>query len=244
MLCAIAFLMAGCASGGMSKKEKQGDIYAQAGSEALMKGDFSDALGSLKEAVKLQPKSEANWSNLGLAYAGKEDFVRAESCWKKALDINPEYSDARLNLGALYFRQKKLAAAEKTFKEVLKDLSYEKGPQVKYNLGLLYASQGKQLLAQQYFKLAVKEDEAYCPAWFQLAHLQSEKGEMADAAKSYKKAVSGSCFSNPRAHYELGSLYIKAREPALAKSKLLEVIKFFPDSDWAKKAEITLNSIR
>ncbi|MGZ3712718.1 MAG: tetratricopeptide repeat protein, partial [Bdellovibrionota bacterium] len=136
------------------------------------------------------------------------------------------------------------SASEKQFKEALKDLSYGKIPQLRYNLGLLYAAQGKALLSQQYFRLAVQEDENFCPAWVKLAEIQVNQGKLEEAAGSYKKSVSGLCFNNPRAHYELGNLYLKAKEPALAKSKLLELIQFFPSSEWAKKAEITLNMIR
>jgi Tfp pilus assembly protein PilF len=245
MLCAMSVLLAACASSSSTKlKEKQSDIYSTAGIEALQQGDFTGALGSLKEAIKFSPKSAPIWVNLGYAYAGKKEYARAESSWKKALELDEEATDAHLNLGALYLEQKKYPAAEKQLKEVLKNLSYEKLAVAQFNLGFLYSAQGKNLLAQQHYRLAVDEDPSYCPAWFKLAHLQADQEKLEEAAESYKKAVSGTCFNNPRAHYELGNLYIKAKEPALAKSKLLELIQFFPTTEWAKKAEITLNMIR
>ncbi|MGE3261203.1 MAG: tetratricopeptide repeat protein [Bacteriovoracia bacterium] len=243
-LCAIALLLASCATGGSKLKEKQSDIYFSAGVESLQRGDYTDALRALKESVKLNPKSAEGWSNLGLAYAGKKEFARAESSWKKTLDVDSSFTDAHLNLGALYMEQKRYPLAEQELRAAMKDLTYGKSSQVKFNLGLLYSKQGKNLLAQQYFKLAVKEDDGFCPAWFQLAQIQKSQDNLDEAASSYKKSLTGPCFNNPRAHYELGEIYLKAKEPALAKSKLLEIIQFFPSTDWARKAEITLNTIR
>jgi Tfp pilus assembly protein PilF len=244
MLCGMALLLASCATGSSKLKEKQGDIYLTAGVEALGSGDYTQALSSLKEAVKLNPKAAEAWSNLGLAYAGKSDFVHAEGCFRKALDVNAEFSDARLNLGALYLQQKKYPLAEKELKEVLKDLAYPRTAQAKYNLGLVYRAQGKMIPAQQYFKLAVTEDESYCPAWFSLGEIQRDHGNLAEATKSFLNSIKGTCFRNPRAHYELSNLYLRAKENALAKSKLLEIIQFFPQTEWAQKAELTLNMIR
>lgn len=243
MLCGIALLLTSCATG-PSKSEKQSEIYQTAGAESLQKGEFTDALASLKEAVKINPKSAEAWSNMGLAYAGKEEYPRAESCFKKALELNPEFSDARMNLGALYLEEKKFSLAEKELRKVIEDLSYERSAQAKYNLGLVFLAQGKTLPAQQYFKLALKEDESYCPAWFSLAEIQRDRGELKEATKSYQNSVKGTCFRNPRAHFELSNLYLRAKENALAKSKLLEIIQFFPQTDWAQKAELTLTTIR
>lgn len=243
-LCGIALILTSCATSETKLKEKQSDIYASAGVEALQKGEYTEALGALKEAVKLTPKSATVWNNLGLAYLGKGESARAETAWKKAIDLDEQFTSARMNLGALYLQQKKYPSAEKYLKEAAKDLTFDQAEQVKYNLGLLYLGQGKRVLAQQQFKLALSENENYCPAWFSLGQIQKENGQIGQAAESLKKSVAGPCFHNPRAHFELGNLYLKAKEPALAKSKLIEVIQFFPQSDWAKKAELTLNQIR
>lgn len=246
-LCVISFWLAACASSGTTQtvKEKKGDIYFTAGIESIEAGQYTDALASLREAVKFIPKSAPAWTALGLAYLGKEDAGQAEESWKRAIAIDGSYTDARLNLGALYINQRRFKDAEKQLKEAAGDLTYSRSYQVKYNLGVLYAQQGKLLPAEQNFKLAVKENEFYCPAWFRLGMLQKDRGELGESEKAFKRAISGECFTaNPQAHYELGTVYLKAKEPALAKARLLELIQFFPDSDWARKAEITLNMMR
>jgi Tfp pilus assembly protein PilF len=246
LLC-IVFLaaLAGCASSNTAKlNEKRADIYLTAGIEALLNNDLPQAISSLNEAVKYDPKSTAAWNNLGLAYASKEQYAKAEESWKKALKIDPEFTDAKSNLGALYIKTKKLAEAEKILKETLNDLTYQKDFQIHYNLGLIYSEQRKNLSAEQQYKLSLQNNEAYCPAWQKLGMLQKNKGDIEEAEHSLKKSVSGTCFNNPEVHYEIGSLYIKQKDIPKAKAKLLEIIQVFPRSEWAKRAELTLNMIR
>ena len=246
-LAGLALLLAGgCASSKPQEtlSEKKGDIYFTAGTEALESGNHTEALASLQEAVRFMPKSAPAWKNLGLAFAGKGEDARAEESLKKALVIDPKFTDARANLGALYIRMKKPKEAERQLKESLKDLIYPRIAQVHYNLATIYAGWRRPLLAEQQLKLALRADDKYCAAWFQLGMIQKERSEIEQAATSLGKAVEGTCFKNPRAHFEISSLYLKARETARAKSKLLDIINFFPESDWARKAEITLNMIR
>jgi Flp pilus assembly protein TadD len=209
-----------------------------------MKGQYTDALASLQDAVKLDPDQAGIWSNLGLAFAGVDQFKKAEECWKKALKLDPHWTDARANLGALYLKEKNPQKAEWELKKVLDDLTYANAAQARFNLALVYSLQHKPLEEEQQLKLAVKSDDGYCPAWFRLGKLQKDKGELQEAQASFQKAVSGVCFKNPEAHYEIGTLYIKEKNVTKARSKLLEVIQLFPESEWAQKAEATLSAIR
>ena len=235
----------GCAS--VSKEritnDRKGEIYLTAGTEALAEGKYTDALSSLLEAVKLTPDSVHSWNNLGLAYAGKGEFRRAEDSWKKALALKGN-SDSRLNLGALYLQQKRYSESERLLKEVTKDLLYDKTHQAHFNLGLLYKERGQKILAEQQLKLAVQGYPSHCASWYLLGQIQKERGSLKEATESLTKSVSGICFNNPAAHFEIAALYLREQNIARAKSKFIEVIEFFPKSEWAKKAEVSLNMLR
>lgn len=237
-------LTASCASSRPNLREKKAEILYSAGTESLMKGQFVDALASLQKAVKLDPEQASIWSNLGLAFAGNDQLKKAEECWKKALELDPNWTDARANLGALYLKEKNPRKAEWELKKVLDDLTYPNAGQAHFNLALVYSLERKPLEEEQQLKLAVKSNENYCPAWFRLGKLQKNKGEFQEAQSSFQKSVSGVCFKNPEAHYEIGTLYIKEKNVTKARSKLLEVIQLFPESEWAQKAEATLSMIR
>jgi type IV pilus assembly protein PilF len=241
----VAIFLAGCATGNsLSVSEKKADIYFNAGTEDLRAGRYTEALSSLLQAVKLISDSPSYWNNLGLAYGGKKEYTKAEESWKKALAVDSQFTDAKVNLGALYLNQKKLRESELLFREALKDLVYPSAAQIHYNLSLLYSQWKKAPLVEKHLQLAVRANDAFCPAWYQLAKIQKERGDFINAEKSFTKSVSGTCFNNPEVHYEISSLHLRNKEIVKAKAKLIEIIQLFPQSDWAKKAEITLNMIR
>jgi type IV pilus biogenesis/stability protein PilW len=246
LLCVfLAATLSACATtGNKDQSERKGNLYMDNGTQALMEGRFADALSSLSQAVKFLPKHAGAWNNLGLAFHNKDEPKRAEEAWKKALALDSSFTDAHTNLGALYLQQKRYKEAEQEFKEASKDLSYLKMHQVNYNLALVYLQQRKNINAEQQLKLAVQAEPGFCAAWYKLGNLQKERGEFSTATESIKKSVSGPCFNNPEIHFEISSLYMKQREYGQAKSKLLEIIQLFPQSEWAKKAEITLNIMR
>lgn len=245
LLCVfLAATLSACATTAPDQSARKGQLYMDNGTQALIEGRYGDALTSLSQAVKFLPKNASIWNNLGLAFLNKDEPKRAEEAWKKTLALDSSFTDAHTNLGALYLQQKRYKEAEYEFKEAGKDLSYLKMHQVNFNLALLYLQQRKNLNAEQQLKLAVQAEPGFCAAWYKLGQLQKERGEFSTATDSIKKSVSGPCFNNPEIHFEISSLLLKQREYAPAKSKLLEIIQLFPQSDWAKKAEITLNMMR
>ena len=242
---ALMLVTFGCATSKINPKEQaKGEIYLAAGNDALFKGQYTQALSALLEAVKYLPKNMEAWNSLGLAYLGKEQPEKAEEVWQNAISIDSKSTSVRNSLSALYIQQNRLLDAEKILKVAAKDLIYDRNYLVHYNLGLVYLRQKKQLLAEQELKISVRENETYCAAWYQLGMLQKDRGIFGEAAISLKNALKGTCFNNPELHYEVADLYLKDRNRGMAKSKMLEVIELFPHSDWAKKAEISLNKMR
>jgi Tfp pilus assembly protein PilF len=241
----LLFAFAGCSSSKPdSEKANRAQVLMIAGIESLEKREYAAALRVLQDASKLEPKNPELFSNMGVAYMGKEEPNRAEESFKKALSLDKDFNDARLNLGVLYIRQKRYPEAEQTLRAAAKDLAYDKGFQVAFQLANLYLELNRPLLAEQQLKVAVRENPSFCPAWFRLGLIQKERGDYLEAAKSLSTSLKGICYKNPQAHYEIASLYIKANEVPIARKKLLEIIQLFPSSEWAEKSEITLNMIR
>lgn len=246
-LFATLSLAAGCAS--QSQKEtaeqKSVGVYHASGSEALMEGRYMEALSALTEASRLDPKSPSIQNDLGLAYVAREELKLAEAAFRRALALNPKFTAARANLGNLKLKQKEYREAEALLKETTRDLIYPYIQVAYYNLSSIYKTLNKPALEEEYLRHSLTADAKYCPAWFALGQLQKTRGSFESAASSFRKSISGSCFkNNPEAHYEIASLLIKNREIPKAKAKLLEVIDFFPATEWARKAEMTLNMIR
>jgi type IV pilus assembly protein PilF len=240
-----ALLLSGCATGPRQpSKEQLGKVFLQNGTEALYVGNFSDALSSLSQAVLYLPDSTQAWNNLGLAYAARQETPKAIDAWKHALKIDPRFSDARNNLGAMYLAQNKLKEAEKELTIVAEDSVYANLFQTHFNLGLLYLKQNKNLQAEQQLLLSVQNNEQNCAGWFQLGVMHKRQGDTARATQELKKSIGGTCFKNPEAHYELADMYLKSDQVPLAKAKYLELIQFFPETDFARQAEQHLSLLR
>lgn len=240
LVCCV-LILSGCAgSRAARQKEKMGEVYLSNGTQMLMEGDSAQAITTLTMATRHLPKSHEAWNNLGLAFATQQDWKRAETAWKKAIQLNPGFSDARVNLGSFHLQNGKIREAEKEFRTVLEDVAYLKMFQVRYNLGLVYLKKGNTLGAENEFMSAARLDPTYCPTWAQLGMLQKSKGEYREAETSFRNAVKGTCFSDVASHFEIASLHIKIGDMEKARSKYLEIIQFFPDSEFARKAEQNL----
>ena len=238
-------LLAGCSSGGkVSPDQKRADIFEEAGHSALREGNYSDAMRSFHSAAKLNPSSPSLQVSLGIAYAGRGETKLAEEAFLKALKIDPKTTYARFNLGLLYLKHNRLLEAEKQLKIAAEDLVFLEIEKVHYNLAAVYTKMRKPMMVEQQLRLALKANPDYCPANYHLGKILRERDDFQGAAQHLAKSVNGICYNNPQIHYEIGTLLLKNKETDRAKAKLLDVIQLFPASDWAKKAEVTLNMIR
>lgn len=244
----FVFLVASCSSSSPLKlptdNERFSQMHLEAGTELLFQEKYHESLASLLEALKYNPKSLDAWNNVGLAYFGLREYQKAADAWNKAIKIEPKYTEAKTNLGALYMEQNKLLLAEMKFKEVLKDLLYTRSFLAHYNLAIIYLRQGKPFLAEEHFALATKTNNSYCQAWFQLGLLAQKRGEYGVATDRFKGATNGTCYNNPEAHYQMARSYLGSGDQRSAKAKLVELIKNFSSTDWARKAENDLSLLQ
>ncbi|NUM89406.1 MAG: tetratricopeptide repeat protein [Bdellovibrionales bacterium] len=236
----LALALPGCAGKSARQNERVGEVYLSNGTQMLLEGDSTQAITALTMATRYLPRSHEAWNNLGLAFAAQKEWVRAQRAWEKALKLKPDFSDAQVNYGSLLFRKGRFNEAEKEFRKVLEDMAYSKMFQVRYNLGLVALKKKNLIAAESEFLSATRLNETFCPAWAQLAQIQKDKGELRQAEQSFQRSVKGTCFPDPAAHFEIASIHVKTGDMARAKSKFLEIIQFFPDSEFARLAEQNL----
>jgi tetratricopeptide (TPR) repeat protein len=75
--------------------------YVELGNQYAEVGDFANAAGAYREAVKLDSSNAAVWADLGGALHMLKRDEEARKALKIALDINPESGSAWRNLGVL-----------------------------------------------------------------------------------------------------------------------------------------------
>jgi type IV pilus assembly protein PilF len=232
----LAGIFAGCSS--QSKlQNKQAGLYFSAGTQSLIDQDYTAALNSLLKANELNPENSEILTNLGMAYYFKDEKDLAIKYLKQALKINESNSDAKVNLASIYFKDGNYSAAEKLYKEVLKDLTYDKQARTYYNLGLIEAQVKKDLAsAEDYFKRSIKEDENYCPSFFQLGMIQYQQRQYSTALKNFKEAGTATCYSAPAPFYYQGLTYMALGKYDEARLKFDDVETRFKKSVFAAKA--------
>jgi tetratricopeptide (TPR) repeat protein len=202
-----------------------------------MDKQYTDALKNFLKANELEPNNSEILNNLGMSYYFKGEKDLAIKTLKQALKLNEDNSDARVNLASIYFQEKKFNEAEKTYKMVLKDLTYDKQTRTFYNLGVLELNYKKDsVAAENYFRKSIKEDDNYCPSYFQLGLIQYNRKQLKNALKNFKEASMGDCYESPAPHYYQALALIDLGRFDEARMKLDEVDTHFKKSVFAVKA--------
>jgi tetratricopeptide (TPR) repeat protein len=226
-----------CSSRKDDLNSKQAMLYYGAGTQSLMTKNYTDALTNLLHADKLMPGNADIIINLGMAYYFKGETNLAVKELKRALEINKNNSDAKLNLASIYYQMGDIQGAESLYHDVLRDLTYDKQARTYYNLGVLEVEKRKNLSrGEKYFKLALKEDENYCPAFYQLGTIQIRRGMTSTAEKTFRQGTRGVCVEYPANYYQHALALIELRRFQDARLRLDEIDVKFKDSPFAKLA--------
>ena len=91
---------------------------------------------------------------------------------------------------------------------------------------------------------SVKENENYCPSFFQLGLISNKKREFHQAVDYFKKASRGTCVNDPEPHYQQGMALLSLQEYQRALFKFKEIINTFPDTPqaiWSKRKLRSIN---
>ncbi len=98
--------------------------YALVGSENL-----SLAEQWYQEVLKLNPKSDSSYANLGVLAEKRNENSLAESYYLQAVSLNPQSTEAYYNLGVLYWKQERWADVVSAFEQTLRIDSRHEGAQ-------------------------------------------------------------------------------------------------------------------
>ena len=148
-----------------------------------MKGydDKVEAVLTLAQKQKAGDNHPVLWMLFGLVYDRTNREDQALTSFEKASKLKPDYLAALVDRGAIYLKRHRYADAVPVFEQVVQ--IEDKSPKAHTNLGSAYRGrstdmadqkdQRDQLLrrAEQEYKLAIQQDPAYAPAYFDLGLL-------------------------------------------------------------------------
>ncbi len=243
ILLGLLVTLVACASREPSKKAKMAELHYAYGTQALVAQDYTEAISHLLKAATFAPKDPNIQNNLGMAYYFKGDREKAKEHVGLALELNPANTDARSNLASFMFEDGDLAGAQRLYRECLKDLTYEKQARVYYNLALIDLRHSQPNAAMANLRRALKEDEGYCPAWFQVGMLDFKARRWKDAQKAFREAGLGQCGNDPAPLYWQAMALTEMGDYLAARVKLDDVETRFHRSPYAAMAKDQLSRI-
>ena len=194
--------------------------------EALIrKGDLEEAAVHLRETLRLCPKDEQAWYNLGVLQKNKGELPEAENSLREALRLKPGYTMAWSNLGAVYLASGRVPDAIGALLEAARHAPGDAS--IRFNLGSVYGKTGRFAEAIDAYRDAIRLKPDYVAAWNNLGIAYQNLGRTAEAIAAFRQAAQIRS-DDPLAWYNLGILYAKAGEFAGAAEALREAARLGP----------------
>lgn len=223
--------------------EKRASLYFQIGNDYIEQKNYPEALTNLLKAEELAPNNPLVMNALGLLYFYREKYETAVNYTQKAIALDPKFSDARSNLGRIYIAQGKYNKAIFEIKKAIKDLTYTHPEKAQTNLGLAYLRKDNFLKAREQFLQALKLNKDYCPAYSYYGQTLMKLKQYENATGIFDRGIKV-CQNGPEeVHFLSGLSYYQMGKKEMAITRLREVSKLYPSSEYAEKSRSLLKAI-
>jgi len=205
------------------------------GNELYRGGDLDGALRHYQMAVKVNPKNEVAWNNLGIIMRKKGRYQEALKYHERALAINKNYKEAWCQKGIVLIKLRKYSDAMKCFNRALKiDPNYKDALN---NKGNLLVEMGEYEKALGCYNTALSIDPEYIKAWNNKGRALLDMGRYEQALAHFDKALTISK-NYPEIWYNRGRALLKLgryEEAIDAFNKAISLKKDFKPAIEAKK---------
>lgn len=139
------------------------------------------------KVLSFLPNDALTLNNLAAAQSHLKKWDTAESNLIKALDIMPNLTNAAMNLAYVFIENDKLEEAEKLLEKYA--LSNTVAADLHNSIGIRQAAFGNNDKAIQHFSTALKYDENFGQAHFNLGMIQKNQGDLQASINSLQCAV-------------------------------------------------------
>jgi tetratricopeptide (TPR) repeat protein len=159
------------------------------GNALCKQGRFTEAIGCLRQAVRLQPEIAPAHNNLGVALGRQGQWAEAALAYQQALLLRPDYAEAHHNLGEALQHQGRLAEAVACYQQALRlkpDVA-----QTHNNLGVALAAQQKLEQACAHYQEALRLQPGFALAHLNLAAVLEKQKKPAEAESHFEQALEG-----------------------------------------------------
>ena len=158
-----------------------------AGIEQFERHDFEAAAALFEQALQLAPGRPSVLMNLGVSCVHLGRFVQADVCLRQALAADATLTDAWMAWGVAQMALGDWPQALHCHEQA-RALGAD-GAEFCLRWGECLAHQARLPQALQAFEQALSHDPGLAEAWSQLAHVQREMGQTAQAIANYQRAM-------------------------------------------------------
>ena len=192
LICVLAsvFVM-GCVSEQVSGKEKKGldkgralELHIQMALGYVEKGNRESARHHLTKAFEIDKDSATAANAMAMLYQLEGEQALAEEHFKLALKRDKKLTVAHNNYGIFLYNQKRYPEAFGQFELAAADLAYTNRSQALTNVGKAALKLGNEVRAQAAFEHACILDRKNADAFIELADINFQKQEYADAKRN------------------------------------------------------------
>ena len=236
----VAGALVGCVSSDGSKALKREDptdaaakTNIQLGIAYLQQGNYTVAREKLERSLKQNPKDPDVHTSLGLLYDRTGEPKLADKHYQEALKLAPNSPDISNNYAIYLCKRGRVDEGVERFAAVAANRYYRTPEVALTNAGVCLRGANRLDEAQQRFAAAIKARPNYSEATVQLATLQAERGQLAEARKVVDTYLGA---FRPNADVLFAAITVaRAAKDKMSEEKYSRTLRLeFPDSAQAR----------
>jgi tetratricopeptide (TPR) repeat protein len=198
------------------------------GAALLRNGAYTEAIGTFRKVLGMEPRNFEAQYNLAFAYLQAERYDKSVAEFNKALSLEPRNAECWANIGFAYERLGKTSKAADAIAR-----SVELNPnnlEARMNLAGMYENANAFDKAIAQYEAAIRTDGSRGDAYCGVARCMTEKGNLAGAKKYLTEAI-GKDPNNAEAHWLLGNIAWKKENKQADALKEYEIsVRLDPNS--------------
>ncbi len=148
---------------------------------------YNEAIGALRQAIRIDPEYAKAWNNLGSAYYNLNRHHDVIEAYRQAIRIDPEYADAWYNLGVAYRTLNRYHEAIDAYRQAIR-IDPEHA-WAWYNLGIAYWTLNRHHDAIEAYRQAIHIDPEHAWAWNNLGAAYMGLERYHDAIDACRQAI-------------------------------------------------------
>ena len=227
--------MLGCVT---QQQIRRSQSRTQLGTAYLVEGNAPQAIRTLQEATKLNPRNAQAWEKLGLSYASQGAYDQAEDAFLRSLKIE-ERAETHNNFGLMLLAVKRYEDAIPHFEAASADITYRNIAISLNNLGQTYHMLGRNQEALRSLNNSIRRAPNLCQARFTRGIVHRSLTMQAKALSDFQEVIRLCGDSAFGAYYQAAELLIENEDMPAACSYLETIQREAPNTPLSAQAKVT-----